>query len=95
MEQLVERIKISEEAILKAHTNTWNALKDALDEQGWGGFVSTHEVYGKLSEEMKEMLDAIHASKNFVSQNTRNELLDIALTAIFAIACIDEETMDS
>jgi len=89
------RVKISRAAITKAHTNTWDALNATLEEQGYGGFVSTHEAYGKLVEEMKELLDAIHASKNFVSQDTRDELLDVALTAIFAIACIDEKTMDS
>lgn len=49
----------------------------------WGPYRSTHEAYGVLCEEMKELLDAIHADDN---RAARAEALQIAAVALrFAI----------
>ncbi|MFI5401338.1 MAG: hypothetical protein ACHQ1G_00150 [Planctomycetota bacterium] len=49
----------------------------------WGAYRSTHEVYGVLSEEMEELLDAIHADDD---RAARAEALQIAAVALrFAV----------
>ena len=44
----------------------------------WGTYRSTHEVYGVLCEEMKELLDEIHADR---LGGARREALQIAAVA--------------
>jgi hypothetical protein len=50
----------------------------AASEDKWGAYRSTHEVYGVLCEEMKEMLDAIHANDDL---GARREAMQIAAVA--------------
>lgn len=54
------------------------ALSKRLEEKGLGIFVSPHEILGVITEEYKELIDAVH--KN---DNVKGELLDIAVAAIF------------
>lgn len=54
--------------------------------RGCGAFVSTHEVYGALAEEMDELLDVVREDNLY---EARQELFDVAATAIFGIASID------
>lgn len=61
-------------------------LYDQLLEKGYGGFISNHEIYGVLAEEMTEYLDAVHANKKDIEKI--NELSDIAVGAIFGISSI-------
>ena len=46
--------------------------------QKWGAYRSEHEAYGVLAEEMKELLDAIHANDHAAG---RREALQIAAVA--------------
>ncbi|HKX46174.1 MAG TPA: hypothetical protein VJP77_05690 [Planctomycetota bacterium] len=45
----------------------------------WGPYRSTHEVYGVLCEEMKELLDAIHDNDD---EGARHEAMQIAAVAL-------------
>jgi hypothetical protein len=49
---------------------------------------SPHEAYGYVAEEVKELLDAVH--KNNIS-SVRSELMDVAISAIWAVASMQEE----
>jgi len=73
---------------------TWKALSDAIDEikekvlfrlqtKGSGLFVDKHQCYGILAEEVKELLDALHANN---TDAMKEEVKDIAVAAIWALA---------
>lgn len=61
-------------------------LGEALKKRGDGAFVSAHEILGSLMEETKELVEAIHTNR---LEGTKNELFDIAITAIFGIASLN------
>lgn len=59
-------------------------LRADLRSKGRGAFVSSHEIYGILAEELNvELLDAIHAND---PQQIQKELIDVAVGALFALA---------
>jgi len=62
-----------------------------LQEKGIGSFASRHEILGILEEEMHELNDAIKSGN---ISDVKQELLDIAVGALFAVACINENTLD-
>lgn len=64
---------------------------ERLDEHGWGGCVSTHEGYGIIAEEFKELGDALQA--NDVAQQ-KKECMDIMVAAAFMLSSLQQETLD-
>ena len=71
---------------------TVTKLFDRLDnEKGWGSWLSRHEILGFLTEEYDEVKDAVHTK---TLAELKSELIDIADGCIFAIACINAETLD-
>lgn len=76
-------------------SNAINQLKEhlikILSRKGTKTFASRHEVMGLLLEEFNELERANHKDDN---DEFKYELLDLAATAIFAIACVDQDTMD-
>jgi len=58
-------------------------LKERLEKRGKHAFISTHEIYGIVAEEFKELGDALQANDReaFVS-----ELVDICVGALHGIA---------
>jgi NTP pyrophosphatase (non-canonical NTP hydrolase) len=85
------REQITQEQIEKVIENFKWKLQERLREKGFGTFASSHEILGIITEEYKEMLDAVH--KNNI-ESLKLELMDIAVGAIFGIACIDANTLD-
>ena len=77
------RDNISPAAVDTAMGSLRIKLNKTLEKKGWGAFTSPHEVLGSLTEEMKELTDAVHEND---IPNFREELLDIAISAIFAYA---------
>jgi len=76
-----------------------NGLKDLeievakrLDEKGNGAFVSNHEILGCITEEYWELIEAVHNPKLYLKitndASIKNELLDIAVAAIFGYVCL-------
>lgn len=82
------RKPISDKAILDAIDSVARKTSERLAEKGRGSFASVHEVWGAVDEEMREFKDAVR--ENDLSAVER-ELRDIAVGAIFAIACIMDE----
>ena len=68
-------------------------MQTRLEEKGDGTFASSHEIYGVLAEEMAEFLQAIQQHKT--PHELKAELMDIAVGAVFGIACIEAGGMDS
>ena len=62
-----------------------------LEQKGYGGFASTHEITGVLEEESREYKDALH--DNDIEQFEK-ELFDLVIGALFGIASIKFRTID-
>ena len=70
--------------------NALSAIDDMLQfriiQKGYGLGCSIHEVAGLVEEERREMWDEVH-KENVTS--FRDELIDIAVAAIYGVASID------
>lgn len=87
------RTLITVDKVHEAVKETVDKLFHRLDnDKGYGTLVSTHEIHGLIMEEMKELGDAVH--ENADHSHLKEELKDIAVGAIFAIACINSKTLD-
>ncbi len=62
-----------------------------LNEKGYGCWLSRHEILGVVAEEQHELVMAVH--KCGISL-VRDELMDIAVACVFAVACIDGKAVD-
>lgn len=62
-----------------------------LKEKGNGAWLSRHEILGIIAEEYTETVDAVHSG---TLENVKQELLDLAGGCFFAVACIDQKTLD-
>jgi len=85
------RKSIEQVYVNKAIAQLKEHLIKILDRKGTKTFASRHEVMGLLLEEFNELERANHKDDDV---EFKYELLDLAATAIFAIACVEQETMD-
>ena len=81
------RPQISDDAVGKAVKFVTEELYRRLREKGDGAFVSRHEIVGIIGEEFDELKTEVH--NNSGSRDVISELADIAVPAIFGIACIE------
>jgi len=66
-------------------------LEYRLKQKGNGTFKSTHEILGVVAEEYHELIDAVKSNeKSFVYE----ELMDIAVAAVFGAACLIQNATD-
>ncbi len=86
------RKQIDDGQIEKANKELNEHLYKVLSRKGRGTFSSSHEALGILEDERSELVKAIQEKQD----NTfiKHELLDLAVTALFAVACINSETME-
>lgn len=85
------RQPITAEQINEAFTTIQNEMQKTLNQKGCGTFVSLHEILGVITEEYVELIDAVRReSVIFV----RDELVDIAVAAIFGVACIQADAVE-
>jgi len=66
-------------------------LARRLKEKGAGTFGSIHEILGIIQEEKRELEDAVHER---IHLRVAEELLDIAVGAVFGVACINSRRLD-
>ncbi len=86
------RPQIKRLAVKKAGETVRRKLLDRLDkDKGWGAWLSRHEILGFLTEEYIETVEAVHDG---AMVDVRRELIDVAVGCIFAIACIDSDSLD-
>lgn len=88
----MNRAEITTDSINKAIRDLTDKINYRLDQKGHGTFASRHEILGVLKEEFEELSDAVTAKDGMLS--VKEELLDIAVGAVFAIACIEQGTLD-
>ena len=74
-----------------AHKKVMTKMRARLEEKGSGAWLSRHEILGFVTEEYDELITAVHGESK---DRIREELLDIAVACVFAIACIDSDTLD-
>ena len=71
----------------RASQSVIRKMNERVDEKGNGLFVDKHQIYGIVAEELKELMDALHAND---IEGMKRELKDIAVAAIWGIASIEE-----
>lgn len=87
----MNREQITQENIDKAVQDFKEMLEYRLNQKGYGTFASRHEILGVIDTEMIELNEAIE-HKNI--SEVKHELLDVAVGAIFGVACINQSTLD-
>lgn len=75
----------------EAITQLERKLSFRLKEKGSGTFKSRHEILGIVTEEHFELIDAV---KSGTLEEVKQELLDIAVGALFGIASIEAKGVD-
>jgi len=85
------RIKVSMAQCNESILQCQKMLEYRLNEKGSGTLSSRHEIQGVLTEEYHEAIDALHHND---VEEFKKELLDIAVSCIFGIACIDAGTIE-
>lgn len=91
MGKKAHRKQVSFETITNAVATTERRLFARLDQKGYGTFASKHEILGILQEEMYEVTRAVHRETHL---DLISELEDVAVAAIFGIACIRDQAID-
>jgi hypothetical protein len=85
------RKQITPEQLAKSCGQVLQRLDERLVEKGMGTWLSRHEIQGFTTEEYHELIDAVHKGS---LQDVRSELVDMAVGCLFAVTCIDSETLD-
>lgn len=63
-------------------------LEKRITEKGAGTFSSRHEILGCVTEEYHELIEAIRTD-GFDKKRIIHELLDVACSCVFGLACIE------
>ncbi len=79
----MERPQVSDELILKALEALTVNVGRKIEEKGRGAFISSHETLGQVTEEYTELIGAVH---NNDPVEIGQELMDIAVAAVFGVA---------
>lgn len=83
MSKTIMRITIPNRCITEARNDVYIALKRKMKKKGKKAFISRHEIFGIIYEELDELKDAM---RNNDDVNFEEELIDIALSSIFCLA---------
>ncbi len=89
VEDTRSRVQISEAELNEGLRHLREKLVERLTKKGYGTMASCHEILGVLTEEMRELESAIHKDIGIAE-----ELLDIAVGAIFGYVCVINERTD-
>ena len=85
MPAITNRRPITESEIEEVVQIFIDGLRDRLNAHGYGSFASSHEILGIITEEYKELTEAVQANDQ---GQIIHELLDLAVPAVFGIACL-------
>ena len=80
----MKREDLDERSLQLAFRDLRVAMHKNLIKKGLGKLASPHEALGMIAEEQKELVDAIQAND---AAWIRRELMDLAVAALFAVAC--------
>lgn len=79
------RQQITVEQCCEAVNLVMQKMEDRLAAKGYGSFLSSHEVLGIITEEYHEIVEAVRANN---PEELHAELLDLAVGAVFSLACL-------
>jgi predicted peroxiredoxin len=82
----MQRPMVTAEAVEDAIKFVSDEMTRRLQQKGRGALVSRHEIVGIIEEELDELKREMHANSN--DREVIAELADVAVPAIFGIACI-------
>jgi NTP pyrophosphatase (non-canonical NTP hydrolase) len=82
----MEEIKVPKKLVAENCKELLEEIYKEMKNKGPAAFVSTHEILGTIAEEYDELIHAVRANNN---QAVREELLDLAVLAIFGISSMD------
>jgi hypothetical protein len=86
------REQIKDHNISHAAEQVYQHTVKKLEEKGQGTWLSRHEILGIITEECDvELKEAVHSGS---LKRIKEELLDLGCACQFAIACIDQGTLD-
>lgn len=80
------RVPVTHEQVLSSLDTLANKLQSRLDKHGPLSYIGSHECYGICAEEMDELLEAIRLNDR---KRITEELLDVAVAAIFSVASLN------
>ena len=86
------RVRITRDQVDKGIAVFRHELFKRLDQKGYGTFTSCHEILGVITEEIRELEDAIRTGKD--GEYVGDELMDVAVGAVFGYICMREGTVD-
>jgi hypothetical protein len=89
---MIDRPKITPEQVRDAMTFLTRHLQCRLGQKGYGSFASSHEAESVVRIECDEMSEVVR--KHGKMPDLKWEMLDIAVAAVFAVACVEAKTPD-
>jgi len=87
----MNRKQVTQGSLAEAERLVRLNMETQLRLKGYGTFASRHEILGSVTEEYHELVDAVHRNDMF---DCEKELADVAVAAIFGLACIKEKSLD-
>ncbi len=88
----MNRKEITKEQALEACCMLNKKLLYRMNQKGRGSYASSHEILGLLYQELGEYEHAIHERKS--DEDKIEELLDVAVAAVFGVASIYNKGTD-
>ncbi len=80
-----ERVPVAPDLIDDAYLILDARIADKLSRKGNLSFISKHEILGVITEEYKELIDAVHSKDD---KNLIEELLDLGVAVMFSLASL-------
>jgi len=84
----MERIQVSDATLLKTIEALMVKIGNKIEEKGRGVYASNHEGLGIVTEEYKELIDAVQSNDPV---DVADENFDVAVGAIWMIASLMEQ----
>lgn len=88
----MKRIKIKKRFVKIARQALKDKIEYRMTQKGPQSYASVHEALGIITEEYKELIDAVQSNNR---EHVMAELLDVAVGCIFAIACNEAGGLDN
>lgn len=85
------RVFVTDSVLQSSVALTVEALKRRAKKHGVFSYIGPHETLGIITEEYQELIGAIHDNNR---EETKSELIDIAVSCIFGLASLNQQDID-
>ena len=86
----LNRQAVTQEDIVLGIIQLETKLTKRLEQKGYGAYASRHEILGILEEEMIEVKEAIREDDQEGHDHYAQELMDVAVGALFGFICLHQ-----